>query len=620
MERQSRRRRRPALSCLECRRRKIKCNRNDPCAHCVSARSKCTYRIYDNEPVIQQRSDRGASQGSKAGLSIHVASSLGQADHTRADELITEYGNNLSGSGVAEVPGRLDDTPNTLGRDDIQPSNLALDAELDFATILACFTEASGSSEGTSFEGAETRALIDQIGDLLRKCKNISRSSKVGRPSRHLSSPQFGFAPLSRDMADEMASLYLQSFELVYRIPHIPTFWAEYRKYWDHPEGVTTKLRLKVLLVIGIGSSLSEQGSKDEGFPRMVRQWVYAAQTWLSGPLEKDRLDIAGLQIHCLANLARQIFSIGGDLVWMSTGSIVHRAMQIGLHRDPKHFPAMSVLEAELRRRLWATILEMVVQSSLDSAMPPRISFYEFDTEAPSNINDEGVGESTAALRPRPKGAYTATSIQLLLLDSLLTRLRMLHLLSGLRCEFSYRDVLKLSSEITDACRACSSFVKENEGSGVRPFHRNLLDYLVRRFMIPLHYTFASRARTNPLFYYSLKVSLDVPLALLSPEPDEGFSRLMAGGGWFREGIRYASSVISLELIAQAEAQRLDGTLNRNSQYRDLLKQTLRDMLSLSAERIRRSETNVKAHMFISMVMAQTEAIEADTPCELKVA
>ncbi|RYP07680.1 hypothetical protein DL764_002364 [Monosporascus ibericus] len=458
-----------------------------------------------------------------------------------------------------------------------------------FTIILACFTEASGSCKGTSFQGAETRALINQIGDL-RKCKNIARSGKVGRPSRQLSSPKLGFASLPRDIADEIASLYLQSSESVYRILYIPTFWAEYRKYWDHSESATTKLRLKVLLVIGIGSSLSEQGSRDEGFRRMVHQWVYAAQTWLSGPLEKDRLDFPGLQIHCLTNLARQIFSIGGDLVWMSTGSLVHRAMQMGLHRDPRHFPAMSVLQAEIRRRLWATILEMVVQSSLDSAMPPRISFDEFDTEAPSSINDEEVGESTTALRSHPKGVYTATSIQLLLLDSLPTRLRILHLLSSLRCEFSYQYVLKLSSEVTEACRAYSSFVKENEGSGIRPFHLNLLDYLVRRFMIPLYCTFASRARMNPLSYHSLKVSLGVSLALLSPEPDEGFSRLMAGRGWFREGIR------------------------------DLLKQALRDMISVSMERIRCSETNVKNHMFWSMVMAQTEAIEADNPCEQKVA
>ena len=39
-----RRRRRPALSCEQCRRRKMKCDRGDPCIQCVQARNReCTY-------------------------------------------------------------------------------------------------------------------------------------------------------------------------------------------------------------------------------------------------------------------------------------------------------------------------------------------------------------------------------------------------------------------------------------------------------------------------------------------------------------------------------------------------------------------------------------------------
>jgi hypothetical protein len=39
-----RKRRRPALSCVECRRRKIKCDRCTPCGHCVQLKiTKCTY-------------------------------------------------------------------------------------------------------------------------------------------------------------------------------------------------------------------------------------------------------------------------------------------------------------------------------------------------------------------------------------------------------------------------------------------------------------------------------------------------------------------------------------------------------------------------------------------------
>lgn len=43
MERQPLRRRRPALSCLECRRRKVKCDRKDPCGQCTSTKTKCNH-------------------------------------------------------------------------------------------------------------------------------------------------------------------------------------------------------------------------------------------------------------------------------------------------------------------------------------------------------------------------------------------------------------------------------------------------------------------------------------------------------------------------------------------------------------------------------------------------
>jgi hypothetical protein len=198
---------------------------------------------------------------------------------------------------------------------------------------------------------------------------------------------------------------------------------------------------------------------------------------------------------------------------------------------------------------------------------------------------------------------------------------------------------------MTEAFQACNSFMQANSTtandntnrdtvsgsssssnssfSGITPFHRNLLDYLLRRFMIVLHCPFVSKARTNPLFYYSLKCSLDSALALISPEPDAGFSHLMTvGGGLFREGLWYAQTAITLELLAEIEAQRLDGTLLRkiSSPYRELLKQATRDIIALSVERIRRGETNIKSHMFLNMVLAQAEAIEAGVSYRLNMA
>ncbi|EHK17883.1 uncharacterized protein TRIVIDRAFT_44566 [Trichoderma virens Gv29-8] len=662
------RRRRPALSCLECRRRKLKCDRSNPCGRCVSTATQCNYRIHQQKPGARHRQTRRISSSSvPSPAAAPPASPPSQVDATGGATAWTLGPNDLSntpGANEIQNPSRsrfvdpelhhlrervqrlersLVHVPvhdlSQAGRDVLAGESGMPDARIilnktrimrwshwvgiakEFAPIISCYGAICGYGDMNSLQSAETRALIVETSGLLQKCKSVARNLKIGRPSRCLSSLSFDLTPPSREVADKMTALYFQSFESTHRILHEPTFWKVYNRFWSNPESASSKLRLQVLLVIAIGSSLAPHVESDAGLRHTVHQWIYAAETWLSGPLEKDRLDISGLQIHCLVMLARQIFSIGGDLVWISSGSLIHRGMQIGLHRDPKHLPPMSILQAQLRRRLWATILELVVQSSLDSALPPRISFEEFDTEPPANSNDNEIRESATELKPHTKETFTSTSMQLILLDSLPMRLQILNLLNGLNSELSYLDVLDLSTDILQTCRQWNAFARENKAFGVTPFHRNLLDYLLRRFLIPLHCPFANKARMNPLFHYSLKVSIDTATTIVSPEPDEGFSNLMAiGGGLFREGIRYATSIISLELLAQAETQYLDGTLHRNSHYMNPLKKVIEEMKSLSLERIRQGETNVKSYMFLCMITAQAEATEEGISSEGRIA
>lgn len=59
--------------------------------------------------------------------------------------------------------------------------------------------------------------------------------------------------------------------------------------------------------------------------------------------MEKDSLGISGLQVQCLLILARQSLAVGGDLMWIAMGTLLHTAIQLGLHRDLKHFSKMSV-------------------------------------------------------------------------------------------------------------------------------------------------------------------------------------------------------------------------------------------------------------------------------------
>lgn len=464
------------------------------------------------------------------------------------------------------------------------------------------------------------------MGILLAKCKAVSRKLKAGRPARCLFSlPELLPAP-SRDLAEGMVKSYFDSFEACLRIMHAPTLWVEYETLYGNPQGLKIDQRLRVLIAIAVGSSLCTAETRSrEGLDDKVHNWIYAAEIWLSGPLEKDRLSLGAIQLHALVILARQVFSIGGDLVWTSVGSLVHRAMQIGLHRDPKNLPPMSMLEAEVRRRVWATVIELALQASMDSALPPRISLDEFDTESPANTKDEHLSvpsEVAATAGPTSTEQFTPTSVQIALLESFPVRLQAVQRLNGLRSALTYSETLELSKQILKVCQTHARFMRDHTDDGMRPFHKNMLDYLVRRLLIPLHCPFAHEARTNPVFHYSLKMSLEAAIAIISPEPDEGYSQLMLiAGGMFREGIRYANTVIGLEIIAQAEAQTLEGTCRGgNGEYLESLKRLIHRMTDLATKRIAHGESNVKSHMFMKMILAQVSCIEKGIPCEHEVA
>ena len=484
-----------------------------------------------------------------------------------------------------------------------------------------CAVPIMGGGLPSALQQPETAALIAQIQDLLQRCKSIAKTVKLTRPTKGLSPADPGLLPPPRHVADVMVSLYFEAFESTHRILHISSFWSEYHRYWECPEVAPLTLRLKILLVTAIGSSIYE-GDTDTNIRRMVRSWIYTAQDWLAASTAKEnKAAITEMQIHCLAVFARQIFSIDGDQVWTSLGSLIHRAMRLGLHRDPKHLPSMSVLHAELRRRLWATILELTVQASLDSEMPPRICLDEFDTEPPSNVNDSDLDESTIVVQSRANGVYTSASLQILLLKSFPMRLRILKLMFGLPSDISYLDVLALSDEMTGMHRTCSRFLLENAPNGVTTFHRNLFSYTMHWILLSLHCPFANKARSNPLLYFSLKTSIDKAMAIISPEPDQAFGSLMAiGGGLCTAAIKYAMATIGVELLTQVDAQGSEGGHRSNSLYIEQLTQALRKRLAFSAERIRNGETKVKTHMFLSMMLAQVEATQAGTSRELEIA
>lgn len=102
-----------------------------------------------------------------------------------------------------------------------------------------------------------------------------------------------------------------------------------------------------------------------------------------------------------------------------------------------------------MRRRLWATVLEIVLQSSMDSGGPPLISCYDFDCESPSNLDDEQLYEAGNSLpKAKPTDTFTQTSVQVVLMKSFPIRLKIATLLNGFRTNLSYDETLRLGAEL----------------------------------------------------------------------------------------------------------------------------------------------------------------------------
>jgi hypothetical protein len=111
-----RQRRRPAFSCLECRRRKIKCDRKDPCSHCVSVAVQCVHKVFRDVP--ETSSVQSSTQGRTGASSpVSSSSSRAQSGQSRTHGIGNENGSVASRSLAATTHiSRSAPTPTLAGQ------------------------------------------------------------------------------------------------------------------------------------------------------------------------------------------------------------------------------------------------------------------------------------------------------------------------------------------------------------------------------------------------------------------------------------------------------------------------------------------------------------------------
>ena len=492
-----------------------------------------------------------------------------------------------------------------------------------------------------SFKGKETDPSFQQakaeLGGVIKECRSLRESIK-NQPAAKLNQLLTDLRKTFPDRAscDQLVYSYLRTFELIYRVLHIPSFWKEYDKFWEQPEAAESLFVMKLMVILAIGTTFHpHKGTIPEHPYRcLTEKWIYGAQWWLTGPSEKSTFSMDGLQLFCLVLISRQACGLGAS-PWLSTGALLNMAMTMGLHRDPAAFPTLSVFQSEMRARLWTTVLELVVQSSLDSGTPILLP-QGFEIRKPMNIDDEDFSpDSVTEPIPKPYNRPTESSIQILLSQSLKLRVEAVELISTCPKQF-YKKVLDMGTELREVCRNIASFFqsytlrRSTDGSQVSNFHRTFLDMLIHRYILFLHTPFMLQAKTKPEFYYSRKVCLESAMVIASfadnlnlPNYElDDISRLfMIGKGPFKGPLSLdIISVIGLEIVTQLEEEsptqpstntvpdRLDELTKAN---REPLINKLDHLLEQLRQIIAMGCPSFKQYAVLSAMMGQIRATES---------
>ncbi|OTA90632.1 hypothetical protein M434DRAFT_366756 [Hypoxylon sp. CO27-5] len=665
------RRRRLPVSCTLCRRRKLRCSRESPCSNCVKSRSgNC---VYDNDPPHPR--DRTAEVASGAAyreshystptnssistLPSHrsrtppeatgsiTAQTLANQQHSREVESLR--------SQIKQLEEQLSKVTRTSSRPTASTSDSnieAISSRIGGTFYIHHEDRSTGESQAisrsvthktrvfgqshwiTGFSLVQNLIVIfepyvrdenSRVSLLMQKSKSLARSIKSRRSPPWPTPPVNQLPP--KDIADELVDRYLRTCETIYRVLHIPSFKKDYEAYWVSQAEPNTAFLVQLKLVLAIGAT-----TYDDHFSLRpsAMKWVYEAQTWISEPGFKHRLNLQYLQTNILLLLARESVDVGPDLVWISAGSLLRTAMYMGLHKDPKRLPKTTMFTTEMRRRLWNTIIELSLQLSVTSGGPPLISLDSFDAEPPGNFDDEQIAAEDAV--PKPEAEFTQTSIAIVIRRTFPARLAIAKFLNDPGSHGTYRETLRHDAELRAANKALlRNFQGYKSSPGPRPseFEMDVVSLFINRFILSLHTPFFGPAMHEVAYAYSRKVMVETSLkiwrAVYSPTTNTNFQTypdsassdrqylrrlVVCASGFFRIVPLQASVHIATEVIEGIQEQ---DTLGPGLVRQDLL-DVLEETKDWSWKCIEAGETSIKGYFIACLLAAHAEGLMQGLP------
>ncbi|KAH8687675.1 hypothetical protein BGZ60DRAFT_362754 [Tricladium varicosporioides] len=513
-------RRRIPLSCVACRVRKLKCNREKPCQNCVVRgevnAASCTYaeKVGKKNPAQNPRSDAEDMRKRLNRLENSILSMMETTENPYSNSPAT-----TTTSGSSQIDESS--APHSGGQ------------------------KMSSDTRSTHWDAilSELGAMKDAWSEENDRIEFLSGTSPVQDNKNHRPSLLSGLTQPpdratileslpSKEAVDRLVTRFFEAYN-----PSIParfllhkaTFLKQLKRHWSstHETKIIWIGLLYGVLCFAMQSynRYNDPPPEYEGTsPALAELFrVRTAQclviTGLTRPCEYM---IETLMIHAMCEYSMEK---DGDMgTWLLSGTAVRLALQQGYHRDPSQHPNISIFQAEMRRRVWSVVSQHELLFSVLIGLPKFILFAYCDTRAPSNIHEDELYEDMVVMPPsRPTEEKTQVCYQVVKLRIMKAYGHIVEFLHLLQPQ-PYEEVLRLDLMLMQAREGIPPHLKlgtlEEMKDDPPPLimEKYILELFYHKAICVLHRKFWDGAPANTpkgTFYYSRKTCVSSALSLL---------------------------------------------------------------------------------------------------------
>ncbi|OGM47284.1 hypothetical protein ABOM_003828 [Aspergillus bombycis] len=435
----------------------------------------------------------------------------------------------------------------------------------------------------------------------------------------------------SKTVASALLDAYFENFENIHRVIHISSFKEEFEVFWRSPGSLSLSwvANLVIILRLGLLAHPDPESISNDASPEWLQyiesQGLQLAELFSHCRSSEGRPSLDHVQTQCLLVVARIADGSKATVAWKLAGQLIQTCLIMGFHRESELVGgSMSIFDAEMRRRLWTTALELYLHVSRHASVQEAFLQAQYNIRRPLDINDRDLSANMTRL-PTPdfKVSATDTSFQHALSESLGLRLRLVG------SKYSGIGLAELPGEHCASCGLRNRLLsKAPPGlSNGQFFDQGTYDQRQHAMLCLTHHSAFLHYKLTDLFESDLHPKeqvLDTCRSILSlyQHPDLSPVQRFILGRWHRNDI--LTSVICLCLTLKVALPNDPDTsvipptrdLCLVQQYSKLVEDTIH-ILSMRREQ-NQNEMEEQVLLVLLFAIVKSKGVETDIPGQLQ--